>query len=227
MKLLLALLVLGALLVGADRVAEQVAERALAEQLEAELGTRPTVEIAGFPLLTQALRGRYDELRVAAPRAREGAVTVEDLSATLRGAQVPLGDALGGAVDAVPVEELAATGVVTYAQLEALAGAGDLELAHDPQGVRVRGSVRVLGRTVTASAVSSVALDGDTLVVRATRLDVEGARPPAAVERALRDRLDLRLPLPPLPYDVTLREVSPGPRGITVSGTARDVVLRR
>lgn len=226
MKTLVALLLLVGLLVAGDRIAEQVAERELARQLEADLGTRPAVEITGFPLLTQALRGRYDEMHVDAPRVRQGAVDVEDVRAVLQGARVPLGDVLGGRVVEVPVERLTATGLVTYAQVEELAGDG-LRLAADPEGVRVSGSIEVLGRTVSASAVSSVALEGDELRVTAQRLEVEGAQPPAAVARVLRDRLDLSVPLPPLPYDVRLAEVTPGPRGITVSGSARDVVLRR
>ena len=57
-KLLVALLVLLALLVGADRVAEQVAEGRIADQLRADLSSAPQVEIGGFPFLTQALAGR-------------------------------------------------------------------------------------------------------------------------------------------------------------------------
>ena len=55
--LLVVLLLLVALAVVADRAVEQVAEGVVARQLAAELGTTPSVEVGGFPFLTQAIGG--------------------------------------------------------------------------------------------------------------------------------------------------------------------------
>jgi len=160
-KWLVGLLVLVALLVGADRVAEHVAAGVLADRLQTELGSRPTVEIDGFPFLTQAVGGSYQRLRVSAPVVRREGLSLRDFSATLTGVHVALGDALGGSLSAVPVDRLDAGALVAYDDLTQLAGPG-LRLAGDPNGVRVTGRVAALGRQVDVSAVSSVALAGDT-----------------------------------------------------------------
>ena len=225
MKWLVGLLVLVALLVGADRVAEHVAAGVLADRLQTELGSRPTVEIDGFPFLTQAVGGSYQRLRVSAPVVRREGLSLRDFSATLTGVHVALGDALGGSLSAVPVDRLDAGGLVAYDDLAQLAGPG-LRLAGDPNGVRVTGRVAALGRQVDVSAVSSVALAGDTLVVTAGQLTVGGVAVTGPLAAALRGRLDLRVPLPALPYGVRLASLVAGPQGITVSGGARSVVLR-
>ena len=220
-------LVLALLLVVGDRVGEGVAEDALADQLTEELGSRPTVEIGGFPFLTQAVRGRYDEIRAEAPRVQQGAIALADVRSVLRGVQVPLSDAVGGRVDEVPVEELTATGLVSYDDLEAASGADDVQLEPDPAGVRVTGRLRVLGQDLPASAVSQLTLDGDVLVVTASSVEVGGQGAPEQVSAALRGRLDLRIPVPELTYGIELWQVQAGPDGVTVQGSARDVVLRR
>jgi len=224
-KWLVGLLVLVALLVGADRVAEHVAAGVLADRLQTELGSRPTVEIDGFPFLTQAVGGSYQRLRVSAPVVRREGLSLRDFSATLTGVHVALGDALGGSLSAVPVDRLDAGALVAYDDLTQLAGPG-LRLAGDPNGVRVTGRVAALGRQVDVSAVSSVALAGDALVVTAGQLTVGGVAVTGPLAAALRGRLDLRVPLPALPYGVRLASLVAGPQGITVSGSARSVVLR-
>ncbi len=226
MKWLVGLLVIVALLVGADRVAEHAAAGVLADRLQAELGSRPTVEIDGFPFLTQAVGGSYQRLRVSAPLVRRDGLSLRDFSATLTGVHVALGDALGGSLSAVPVDRLDAGALVAYDDLTQLAGNPGLKLAGDPQGVRVTGRVAALGRQVDVSAVSSVTLVGAAVVVTAGQLQVDGVAVDGPLAAALRGRLDLRVPLPALPYGVRLRSVSAGPQGITISGSARDVVLR-
>ncbi len=225
MKWLVGLLVLVALLVGADRGAEHVAAGVLADRLQTELGSRPTVEVDGFPFLTQAVGGSYQRLRVTAPVVRREGLSLRDFSATLTGVHVALGDALGGSLSAVPVDRLDAGALVAYDDLTQLAGPG-LRLAGDPNGVRVTGRVAALGRQVDVSAVSSVALAGDALVVTAGQLTVGGVAVTGPLAAALRGRLDLRVPLPALPYGVRLASLVAGPQGITVSGSARSVVLR-
>lgn len=224
-RLLVAGAVLLGLLVFADRVAEHVAEGVLADQLADQLGARPSVEIGGFPFVTQALRGRYDDLRLHADRVDRAGLVLRDVTADLSGARVPLSEALTGSVRAVPVARVSAGGVVAYADLPA-ADLHGLTLAAAPTGVRVSGTVRVLGQDVSASAVSSVRLEGSTLAVAPTSLQVGGVTATGAVAAALRGRLDLRVPLGDLPYGVRLSSVTAGPEGLRAAGTARDLVLQ-
>lgn len=212
-------LVLG-LVVAADRVSEHVAEGLLADQVSRELGVRPDVEIGGVPFLTQALTGHYRDLRLTAPRVDGSGVRLDDVEVRLSGADVPLSSVVRGSVDAVPVDRLRVQGVVPYDELEAAAGR-DVQLSAAPGGVRVSGTIRVLGQSVPASATSTVSLDGDRLVLTARELQAAGAT------ARLSGALDLSLAVPELPYGVRLTSVAAGPDGVTVSGQATDTVLRR
>ncbi len=224
-KLVVAVAVLLVLLVGADRVAVVVADRALASQLDGELGTTPTVHVHGFPFLTQALAGRYRDIELTAPRVTRSALTLTGLSVSLRGVQVPLSAALGGTVTSVPVDRLSVAAVVPYTDLQGRARG--LTLAQSGDGVRVSGSITVLGRTLAASAQSNATLEGTTLRLTASSIAVDGVPAAGSVASALTGRLDLRIDLSDLPYGVRVTSVRSTADGVAVTGTAAGTVLTR
>jgi len=226
-KLLVALVVLLLLLVGADRVAEQVAEGRIADQLAADLSSTPQVEVGGFPFLTQALSGRYRTITVSGDSASRDGVRISDFTADLSGVQVPLSDALGGRVSDVPVDRLRGTALITYADFARSADVRGLELSPDGDQVRVTGPLSVLGQDLTVTALSDVALEGEQVLLTAQSFEVNGSPVSSVVSGALSGRLDLRVDVDELPYDLRLTDVETGERGIELSGTARDVVLSR
>ena len=218
-KLFVALVVLLALVVGADRLAAHLAGSAVAARLRSTAGLAldPHVTVTGFPFLTQALAGRYDRIAVEAGGLTRGGVRLSRLHVDLLGVRLPAGQALSGRVRSVPVEGLRATVTVAYA-----------DLAHGRDGIVVRplpgnqvavsGRLSVLGLTVTASTRSSVTLEGRTLVVTARSLSVDGVGNPL-VDRAVAGLLDLRIPLGTLPYGLRLTGVR-----ITAAGAVVDAV---
>lgn len=224
-KLLVALVVLLVLLVAADRVAVRVADRALATQLDSQLGTTPTVHVRGFPFLTQAVAGRYRDIEVTAPSVTRSGLTLDGVSASLHGVHVPLSAALGGSVASVPVDRLAVSGVVPYTSLQSRAEG--LTLTQSGEAVRVSGSIRVLGRDLSATALATATLDGRTLVLRAGSIQVDGVPVADSVANALTGRLDLRIDLSDLPYGVQVTSVRATPAGVAVTGTATGTVLTR
>lgn len=224
--LVVAVLVLG-LLVLLDRASVGVAEDRVATQLAAEGDLRgtPEVDIAGFPFLTQAIGGRYDDVRISLTAAQLGQPEGTRADVTLRGVEVPLSGVLSGSVQEVPVERIDGTATLSYDLLSAQLG-GDTTLAREGAGLRITRTVDVLGQTLPLTATGTVTLDGDVLVV-----DVEDAAgagvavPGFLVDRAA-DLLDLRYPVPPLPFGLALTEVSPGDDGVDVRVAATDTVLR-
>jgi hypothetical protein len=228
--MLTTLVVLVVLAVGADRVALLVAESQVASQLQTsgDLSRRPSVSIRGMPFLTQALSGTYDRVEVSATDVTAGNGKLSSFDATLAGVQVPLSDALSGSVTSVPVDRLTATVLLTYADLQAQLRDRRLSLAPGPDGLlRVTGSVTVLGRTVSASALSSVKLRGTDVVVTARRFEV-GARPAdRVVTAALGNRLDFTARIGKLPYGLRLTGVTLRPQGVLASATAQNTVLTR
>lgn len=222
---LVGLAVAAALLVGADVVAAKFAESQIAQraQTAGRLSATPEVDVRGFPFLTQALRGRYDEVRVSASDVRgDGDVRLSRFEASLRGVTVDTGDALSGRVSAVPVTNLTATALLGYTDL---AGDRPFRLSADGRRLRVTGAVRVLGRTLTATAVSSVRLDGRAVVVTAERYEVGSKPVDDVLSASLGGLLDLRLDIGGLPYGLELTGVQVLADGVQVRAAAGATVL--
>lgn len=227
-RLTVVLLVLAVLVAVADRVGAAVAGRAVAAELQSAvaLSARPEAEVRGIPFLTQALAGRYEDVRVTAKDVPAGDLTVRELRAELAGVRAPLGEAVSGSLTEVAVDRVDARALVSYDALSRRSSERQLTLSAEGDRLRVRGSVRVAGQTFAAEAVSQLALDGEVLVVKAEQVRVGDARVDRAIERALQGRLDLRVPLTGLPYGLSVTDVAVEPDGIRLTAAARDTVLR-
>lgn len=211
-----------------DRAGAALASSAVAEQAQtaAGLAEPPEVAVAGFPFLTQALRGRYDRVEVQATTVAAGDLTVDRLQATFTGVQVPLSQALSGSIERVPVETVEARALVSYAELSRRSGDRQLTVSQaDVNRVRVTGQLDVLGGTLSAAAVSRVEVVDGEIVVTAEEYETGDELDDAVLSRVLGDRLDLRVPVRGLPYGLQVTDVAIEPDGIRVLATATDTVL--
>ena len=228
-RLLVSLLVLAALAVAADRIALVVAERQVAAQLQTSgsLSTRPQVSVRGIPFLTQALAGRYDDIELSATDVSAGGGRLSRLDASLHGVHLPLSAALSGSVTSVPVDSVRATVLVSYADLATQLR--DRGLSVTPAGalLRVTGSVTVLGRRVSASALSSVRLSGSSVVVSAQRFEVGNAAADRALTSGLAGRFDFVVRIGTLPYGLKLTAVRVSPDGVIATAAGTNTVLHR
>ncbi|MEO6204113.1 MAG: DUF2993 domain-containing protein [Mycobacteriales bacterium] len=227
-KVLISLVVMALVLVVTDRVAVTVAQRAISSQVAAsgELSGKPTVSIGGFPFLTQALSGRYSSIEVHADGVADNQ-GVAQFDATLTGVRLPLSAVLSGSIDNVPVGSLDARVVLTYAELERRVANRRLKLSAAGDLLRVTGSVTVLGRTLSASALSSLSVSGGDVRVTAQRFEV-GVRPADAVlTKALGKRLDFAVRVGALPYGLTLTSAAAVSTGIEATAVARNTTLTR
>jgi hypothetical protein len=78
-KILVLLVVLGLLGVAGDRVARKFATDEAEKRLATHGLATPTVDVAGFPFLTQLLARRFDDVRVSTPSLRIGSGRAEQL----------------------------------------------------------------------------------------------------------------------------------------------------
>ena len=232
-SLLVTLLVLLGLAVVADRVAVSAAERLLAAEVRTSSGAAGvSVDVAGFPFLTQALRGRYSDVGLDAVDVPVGDRRLERLQVRMRDVEVPLSAVLDRQVDRVPVGGLRGTALISYETVEdAIAPPGaparvELEVG-DESPLRVTGSVRFLGRTLRAAGESDVRLEGRRLVVTARSFDVGVPVVDGFLTRLLRDRLDIVFTLPRLPYGLEPTGVAVRPEGFSVPLEAGPTVLER
>lgn len=220
------------LLVVADRVGLAVAERQLAAELQrsAALGSRPEVDVRGVPFLTQALSGRYQRVDVVAhdvPAGEVGGtpVVLPRFSATLRGALLPLSDAVAGAVTSVPVERVDARAVLPFDVVRRSSEVADLEIAAEGERLRLRGTVRVFGEDLSGSALSRLSVDDGQVVVTAESFEVGAGVVDRLVTRALAGRFDARFSLGALPYGLQVDGVTVQDDGLAVTAGADDAVL--
>ena len=225
--LLATVLVVAALLVGADRLALVIAEHQVASKLQSfgGLSTAPDVEIRGIPFLTQAVSGDYSDVEVSASGVTAGGARISSLAVALHGLHVPLSDAVSGSVQSVPVDRLTATVLLSYADLQAQLRDRGLSLSAAGDRLRVTGSVTVLGRTVSASALSTVRLRGTDVVVTATSFDVGNGAASRALSAALAGRFDFVARVGTLPYGLRATGVRVTPSGIQATAAASSVVL--
>jgi hypothetical protein len=91
-RLLVGLSVLALLLLAGDRIGVVLAERAVARELAASglSGRTDRRHPRLCPFLTQAVRGRYDEVVVTAQDVPAGELRFSEFEATLTGLQVPV-----------------------------------------------------------------------------------------------------------------------------------------
>jgi hypothetical protein len=225
--LLLTLVVLLGLAVLADRVAVGFAENKVAQQLAAkgDLDGTPAVDIAGFPFLTQAIAGDYEDVRISLTAAELGQPAGTRADVRLHGVHVPLSSVLSGSVDEVPVDRIAGTATLSYSLLAAQLG-GDTTLHQEGDGLRITKTVEVLGRTLPLTAVGTVTLDGNELVVDVQKVSGAGVDVPGFLVDRVSDLLDIRYTVPALPFGLRLTSVEPAAGGVRITVAAKDAVLR-
>jgi hypothetical protein len=225
--LLVVLLLLGGLAVVADRVGVGIAEDRVGEAIaeRGQLSGRPEVDIEGFPFLTQAVAGRYDDVRILLTAADLGQPEGTRADVRLHGVQVPLSDVLSGSVEEVPVDRIDGTATLSYALLSGQLPPGTT-LTREGDGLRVESTVQLAGFTVPLTAVGTVTLDGDAVVVDVSEASGAGVQVPGFIVDQATDLLDLRYPIPALPFGLHVTGVTPGEAGVDVAVEATDTVLR-
>jgi hypothetical protein len=230
--LVVVVLLLGGVFVVADRIAAGVAQDRIAARLgeHRPFTSAPDVTIHGFPFLTQALSGKYDDITVSgsgATVAVDNGATLSNVAfhADLRGVHVAAGDAIGGGVSRLPVDHLTGYVVVPYSQVAELAD-NRVSISADGTDLVVTGSVQVpvLG-TVRATGRGTLHVSGRTVTVELKTATVDGKSVPANLVQSVIDALTPHLRLPTLPYQLQIDRVRPGSGGLRIDGHADDVVL--
>ncbi|MER5637402.1 DUF2993 domain-containing protein [Kitasatospora sp. NPDC002227] len=215
LKLTIGLAVLAGLLVGADRMAVGVAEGEAADKLvsSGRLGARPHVSIEGFPFLTQAAAGSFDQVRLSGD-----GVTVSDgrQQVALRSFDARLtGVSLGDGYRSATVRSASGSGLVPYPDVSRLIqGAQPLDLSYGGPGL-VKASLAgvPVGQGRLHSSGNTITADGFQLPGVAALLD-------GAANAALGPR---SLTLTNLPAGLSLATAEPRPDGLLLTFQGHDL----
>lgn len=248
-KGMIAVCVLTAFLVLADRWAVLYAEHRAAQQLKKELKltAAPEVEIEGFPFLTQLADRRVDEMKVTVPDVAADRVTLAEVSATAHDVRIEGSgptDISGASVDSMHGEvllsfadmnrELGASQVTfTGHGRDRVLARGTLPVAGHEVKVRADATIRRLGASGISTDIDGMRLDlGDLATYRpGTRAD-EGLHLTAKSVRRITEETDKArrlLAIPAIAHragvpDAAVREALRGDRKISeVTGAPRFV----
>ncbi|MCF0095986.1 DUF2993 domain-containing protein [Micromonospora sp. MH99] len=236
--LVVLLLVVGGLLVVADRVAVGVAERLIAERVSQEVSkqgaqsAKPDVEVGGTPFLTQVLNGRYERISITLRDVQasvEGdAVRLPVLDVDARNVRASIDTLRTGQGDIV-ADTVNGTGTISYESLAALLNRPGLKLGELGGKLAVTAPVDILGQKFTVAGTADVTVaENGKVALRFNNLDAAGL-PNLPLARLALNRyaqgISIDVPLPELPFQLAVREVRPLPEGLAVTADAKNVPI--
>lgn len=221
-KLVITAGVLGALVVGADMVAQRAAESALSKTASEALGIDGdvTIDIEGFPILFDVLRGRLDGVTATVTNQR-----IQDLRFTRLGVTLDDLRAEGSMFGSGPLAIVSAR-TTLLAETDAQAVNAFLRKRGEDARVefvgaelRVTATRTVLGIPRRFVATGSLILDGKDIVFRPREVDWDGPSFPGA-DRIARDATTFRERMPDLPAEARLDAVEIGDGVLRLTGSA-------
>lgn len=224
--LLVLLVVLGALFAIVDRVTVAIVEKEVGDRIaqQADLPGAPEVDIAGFPFLSQAVTGNYDDIRLAFTSDDLGQPAGTRAEIHLRDVDVPLSDVVDGSVQQVPVGRMEGSATLSYALLSEQIGP-NTRLEKDEDGLRITRTMEIAGRRVPLSAAGEVSVDGGDLLIHVETASGAGAELPSILVGQVSELLGLRYRLPGLPFGLVIEGVRPEEEGVVVFAQADGTVI--
>jgi hypothetical protein len=222
--------VLFGLFVVADRITVALAESAVADRIAGQppfagSGVSPHVSINGFPFLTQAVAGTYDDIEVSGKGLTIDQVSGITLDVRMHGVHVPLHNAIDRHVDSLPIDHVDAVATIPYAEAAQLTGIDGLRLSDNNGTLHVTLSANLapLG-DLTASADADLHVSGNRVTYTVRQITVNGA-PVAALTPQLQQMMNGELTLPTLPYQLHITGVAVTPSGIQAKAEADHIVV--
>ena len=244
-KVGIALLVIGGVLAGglviADRIAVGAAEDRIADQAGQELSARkittasgPTVDIAGFPFLTQVLAGSYDKITVKIPAPLANGVQFENIDLVMSTVKADAAAIIKGTgqVTATRVTGRATLGwdaVRTALQVAGLPGVepSAVSVSVVNNAVTVKVPVAVAGQQAVLVASGALQVEQGKIRLKLTDIRAEGTVT-AVTQRAINEakgKLAINLNVPAMPYRLVINEVTTSAAGVLIVASADNVVL--
>ncbi len=234
-RLLIALVIVVALVALGDRVANALVERRIATEVAntaADHGAysdqRPDVTVHGWPFLTQAWSGDFEQIDITLSDVGSNGLTFPSLELVAHDVDADWrklsdgGDAVASTLDV--------SGSVSVDSIEALLAEEtgfDLQIGEDGTA-SLQSTKELMGVEVDLEATGQIVIDGSTLSFRPEAVESLTENLPAEaqplVEQAL-DEFASSVDLPELPYGIQLVEIAFEGDVVTVSGSAEDVVL--
>jgi hypothetical protein len=216
---LIILIVLIALLVAADFAARAFAENKAASEIQQQgFPKKPSVDIEGFPFLTQLAAKDFSDIQISSSNVTEGPLDIASIDATLKNVHI------NGAFSGGTIDSLNGTATITFTALAnaMTSQAGPLgQLANSaltlsaagPNEVKATLKVLVLSGTATWR-VTTTSGNGINIQLIST-----GGLPSSLLSPIK----NITLQLPKLPLGLKIQSVTVNSSGLTGTLTGQDV----
>lgn len=238
--LVVLLVLVGGLLVAADRVGAYAAERTVAREAKQELAAQqiteardPIVHVSGFPFLTQVARGRYEKITIDVVRPSGQGITLDDLFVVATGINASTGALLHGTGE-ITADTVTGTARLNWdsatklIDLSQYGGTGATVSALPDGQVQIKAPVSIGNVSATLIATGTIQIANDAARVHISKVDVAGGGIPPAVAQVLggiTQQLSFVVKIPPLPYHLKVRSVQARPEGVTITASANGVPI--
>lgn len=221
--LVVVVVLLVVLAIAADRVGLRVAQNEIAKTAAAQYGLDhdPKVTIKGFPFLTQALEGRYQEIDIDVGELTQRGVRLTDATVALKDVTAPLSDAMHGDATKMVAGTATSTATVPYEDVDKEAPNG-MKVSAQGSALQVRGPVTMMGLTQRVTATVTVQPAGRSVRIVPQSVKTGGVRVPLAL---VQQAFTFTMPVRGLPLGTRINSVDVLPGGLRVSATAQDVSL--
>ena len=255
-KLIIAVLVIVALAVAADFGAAAAAEYTVAKQLRQQLNlaSDPSVQINGFPFLTQAVAGHYTSIDVQASGVSADPLHDLDVEATLHDVDAPLAELISGDLHSVRVAKVDGRVRIKDTDLGRAIGIEDLRIqqpsdqevkellppgtptSNSPRGnrapIKMVATTDLAGQRTEVVAFGVIELTHGFVRITASDVQLGGGDGgtvglPRAIRQTLLNALSANVKTGGLPFAVTPTRIWVETGAIVVEGTANNVSLRQ
>jgi hypothetical protein len=234
-KIIVIVLAALVILVAADRIAAVAASGAAVQrvvQSDEGLAKKPTISFGGFPFLTQVAFGKYSDINIGIDDITPpGGPRIEHLSAHLKGAHIPLSKAIGNNTTSIPVDHITAKASIGFADLDAFLKTqpGGLVISKGSgSAVQVAGSIAQDGVTIAVAGSATLQADHGQLTLTPQDIHVNGSGFDDIIDQ-LGGLVSLfppiPVPLPNLPFNLSITGVSANADGVAVSASVDHIVL--
>ncbi|MEU0569148.1 DUF2993 domain-containing protein [Nonomuraea sp. NPDC005983] len=219
-RLIVLLIALVALLI-IDRVAVASVERDLANRIAAapNFSGTPTVSIEGIPFLTQAVSGRYPEVRFNLGTFTYGGVPVRNLRGAAYDVTAPLADVLQNQAH-IQAGRVSISGTLTRATIDKYAPSG-VKIGGNGRRLTASGEVTIGANKVKFNAEMRVEVADGRIKLQADK--IQGVPVPDRIAQLISYPIPFKVDLP---FDVKLIGVRSLPEGLEFSAEAFDVPIR-
>ncbi len=230
--LVVVLVVLAGVLVLADQLTRSYAEKQAATRLQSSLGstTAPTVDIGGFPFLTQVVANRFPSADVsaagitAAPSSAAGGIQIQSLQAHLEDVRT------SGGYQRATAGRLTGQATVPYSALDAYSANPVSYAGNDASGagrIQVTVPAPIAGDTLNVVLSGTVTVDepNQQLVIVDPAVQVVGVDLSQQVVDALAGQFLKPIPVGALPLGLRLTGVTTTSAGVVAEVAGTDVEL--